>query len=187
SERRHYSMTNGKRSSMYVGVFLLSCAALLLEVALTRLFSFTLWYHFAYMTIGVALLGDGASGALLAAWEWRLLAEPERLPRRVALVAGLAILVLLVGVALVPFDPFLLLPPLDIATNKHAAVSLSQLLYMALNCLPVAFPFLLVGLAIGLAIRPSPRDVPRVYLTALAGAGLGAAIPVPALPFLATP
>src|SRR5439155_2150984 len=58
-ERRDYSMTNDDRSSVYVGVFLLSCAALLLEVALTRLFSFTLWYHFAYMTIGVALLGYG--------------------------------------------------------------------------------------------------------------------------------
>ena len=180
-------MTNGNRSSVYVGVFLLSCAALLLEVALTRLFSFTLWYHFAYMTIGVALLGYGASGALLAAWERRLLAEPERLLRRVALIAGLAILVMLVGVALVPFDPFLLLPPLDIATNKHAAVSLSQLLYMALNCLLVAVPFVLVGLAIGLAIRTSHRDVARVYLSELAGAGIGAAITVPAILLLGTP
>src|SRR2546427_3956681 len=113
-------MTNGDRSPVYVGVFLLSCAALLLEVALTRLFSFTLWYHFAYMTIGVALLGYGASGALLAAWERRLLAEPGRQLRRVDLIAGPAILVMLVGRVLGPFAPLLLPAPPDLATNKHA-------------------------------------------------------------------
>src|SRR5207247_6730265 len=110
---------NGAVACMTVqpGISLLSCAALLLEVALTRLFSFTLWYHFAYLTIGVALLGYGGSGALLAACERRLPAEPERLLRPLALIAGLTIPVMLVGVARVPFDPFLLLPPLSIATN----------------------------------------------------------------------
>ena len=40
--------------------------ARLLQITLTRIFSFSLWYHFAYVTISVALLGYGASGALLA-------------------------------------------------------------------------------------------------------------------------
>src|SRR5256885_3547965 len=40
----------------------MSCASLLLELALTRLFSVVLFYHFAFLAISVALLGLGAGG-----------------------------------------------------------------------------------------------------------------------------
>src|SRR6059058_5640109 len=41
-----------------------SFATLLLEIALTRLFSVVLFYHFAFLAISVALLGLGAGGVL---------------------------------------------------------------------------------------------------------------------------
>src|SRR5512146_1328799 len=44
------------------GVALASFAALLLELALTRLFSVVLFYHFAFLAISIALLGLGAGG-----------------------------------------------------------------------------------------------------------------------------
>src|SRR4051794_41350347 len=44
------------------GVALVSFAALLLELSLTRLFSVVLFYHFAFLAISVALLGLGAGG-----------------------------------------------------------------------------------------------------------------------------
>src|SRR6266545_6135025 len=44
------------------GVALVSFAALLLELSLTRLFSVVLFYHFAFLSISVALLGLGAGG-----------------------------------------------------------------------------------------------------------------------------
>ena len=44
---------------------LVSAAALAYEILLMRLFSIALWHHFAYMIISLALLGYGASGALL--------------------------------------------------------------------------------------------------------------------------
>ena len=40
----------------------MSCASLLLELALTRLFSVVLFYHFAFFAISVALLGLGSGG-----------------------------------------------------------------------------------------------------------------------------
>ena len=43
----------------------MSFSALLLELALTRLFSVVLFYHFAFLAISVALLGLGA-GAVFA-------------------------------------------------------------------------------------------------------------------------
>src|SRR5687767_4903300 len=43
-------------------IALASFATLLLELALTRLFSVVLFYHFAFLAISVALLGLGAGG-----------------------------------------------------------------------------------------------------------------------------
>ncbi|MGB9255482.1 MAG: hypothetical protein WCC25_11665, partial [Candidatus Korobacteraceae bacterium] len=52
------------RSNFYA-IGLMSFAALLLELSLTRLFSVVLYYHFAFLAISIALLGLGA-GALFA-------------------------------------------------------------------------------------------------------------------------
>ena len=47
---------------LLAGIALSSFAALLLELALTRLFSVVLFYHFAFLAISIALLGLGAGG-----------------------------------------------------------------------------------------------------------------------------
>src|SRR5437660_11611826 len=43
------------------GVFLIASATLLFEVCLTRIFSVTLWYHFGFLTIALAMLGGTAA------------------------------------------------------------------------------------------------------------------------------
>src|SRR5262244_1973296 len=48
--------------TLIAGIALTSFAALLLELALTRLFSVVLFYHFAFLAISIALLGLGAGG-----------------------------------------------------------------------------------------------------------------------------
>src|SRR6516162_3995180 len=48
--------------TLLLGIGLSSFAALLLEVALTRLFSVVLFYHFAFLAISIALLGLGGGG-----------------------------------------------------------------------------------------------------------------------------
>ena len=48
--------------TLLAGLALTSFAALLLELALTRLFSVVLFYHFAFLAISIALLGLGAGG-----------------------------------------------------------------------------------------------------------------------------
>jgi len=59
------SETFGRRHS--VGMFLLSLATLLLELALTRVLSVALWYHFGFLIVSTALLGFGID-AMLARW-----------------------------------------------------------------------------------------------------------------------
>ena len=45
------------RVTTYAGLFLLTLAALMHEILLTRIFSVTLWYHFAFVAISVAMFG----------------------------------------------------------------------------------------------------------------------------------
>src|SRR5258708_12706106 len=48
--------------SVMIAVALVSFSSLLLELAMTRLFSVVLFYHFAFFAISVALLGMGSGG-----------------------------------------------------------------------------------------------------------------------------
>ena len=52
----------GELLALYVGLFWISAATLFFEITLTRLFSVTQWYHFAFISVSVALPGLGASG-----------------------------------------------------------------------------------------------------------------------------
>lgn len=94
-------------SRLYLGVFLTSAAVLLLEVSLTRIFSYTIWHHFTYVTISLAMLGFGASGVVLACFE-RLQALNIKLAFRASLIAAVSVPVMLVAISRIPFCPFLL-------------------------------------------------------------------------------
>ena len=50
---------------LQTGVLLLNAFVLALEIGVTRIFSVTMFYHFAFMAIGVALFGFGAAGVVL--------------------------------------------------------------------------------------------------------------------------
>src|ERR1051325_3302715 len=53
------------RTKIFWGIALISLSVLMLELSLTRLFSATMYYHFAFMAISLALFGSGASGVFL--------------------------------------------------------------------------------------------------------------------------
>ena len=50
----------------YLDIFLVSAAALLLEISYTRIISFKLFYYYTYLVIGLALLGIGTGGVIVA-------------------------------------------------------------------------------------------------------------------------
>src|SRR6476620_5875305 len=58
------------------GIFAVSSALLMTELALTRIFSVTMYYHFAFLAISIALFGLSASGVSIYAMR-RLLARCE--------------------------------------------------------------------------------------------------------------
>src|SRR5215813_8717204 len=52
-----------------VSVFLITLSGLILEVGLTRIYSASIWYHFAFVAISVALLGWGLGGFTVHLWK----------------------------------------------------------------------------------------------------------------------
>ena len=82
---------------------------LLLQLTLTRLFSATLAYHFAFMAISLALLGSGASGVAVYLAGDRLGTErtPQWLSLFALLFAGSTVgaLLVILGSRFSPLDP----------------------------------------------------------------------------------
>ena len=55
-----------KPGAYHLEILLISFAALLLEIGYTRIVSFKLFYYYTYLVIGLALLGLGCGGVLVA-------------------------------------------------------------------------------------------------------------------------
>lgn len=144
-----------------VGLLLLSAATLLFEINLTRFFSVTQFYHFAFMIISLAMLGFGASGTALALFpRWG-----RRRPRLTLVMLSLALGVGAIGatvlINVVPFDSF------SIAWERK------QVAVLALHYVALALPFFCSGATVGLLFDLQPESAPRLYATNLAGSALG--------------
>jgi hypothetical protein len=159
----------------FLTVFLLSLGVLMLQIALGRIFSFTIWYHFAYISVSLALLGFGASGSMLFAFPRLAGASIGRtmgLYCACCAVATVAALLVVGGVPLSPFE--VLRSPTELA---------KLVLYFGV----VTLPFFFAGLAITVALRAAGPDVDRLYCWDLVGAGLGCALAVFCIDGLETP
>ena len=162
--------------STYAGILLCSAGVLMAEVLLTRIFSFTIWYHLAYLTISTALLGFGAAGSLLASRPELVERNPRRLAALGAAAAGASLLGALWILGRHPIDPSRLL-------SDPGTLSLGLLGYYA----AVTLPFFLAGLAIATPLAAHPERANRLYAADLLGAGIGCSFAVAGLTWLDGP
>ncbi|MEN8182646.1 MAG: hypothetical protein ABFS46_08940 [Myxococcota bacterium] len=170
------SRTGRAPASVYAGIAICSVGVLMTEVLLTRIFSFTIWYHLAYLTLSTALLGFGAAGSLLTAFPRLLEGEPRRLMALCAAGAGITLLAGMLLLAPHPLDP-------DRLLAEPLGFSLGLLGYYAV----VAIPFLLAGAAIAAPLAAHATEVSRLYAADLVGASLGCLLAVAALHWLDGP
>src|SRR5690348_5107221 len=76
------------------GIALVSATLLMTELALTRIFSVTMYYHFAFLAISIALFGLSASGVAVYLTRLRMAhVDTRRLLATCALAHGTATLV----------------------------------------------------------------------------------------------
>ena len=156
--------------SVRAGIFLISAATLLFQVTFIRIFSASIWYHFAFLVVSVALFGFGASGVALSLFPDRA-RDPLRRSGAAALFA-LAAIGAYLGTTAVPFSPFLIL------TDPI------QVLYFLIYDLLLLIPFFFSGSAVALILRGWPARAARLYALDLVGAACGTLLLFAALPAL---
>src|ERR1700691_5946621 len=144
--------------TLLVGLGLTSFAALLLELALTRLFSVVLFYHFAFLAISIALLGLGAGGVFAYLLKSRLAAADTRtLAARLCMTNSFVVFVMLEIVLHVPVA---------------LEVSYGNFLRLTVIYLVAAVPFFLTGLLFAVVFAREPHRIPRLYGADLGGGAL---------------
>ncbi len=144
-----------------LGIALISAAVLLFELVILRIFSFTIWHHFAFMVISIALLGFAVSGLLLTRWP-RLLRNPERGAAAAATACAISMLVSTLVICTLRFDP------------TQLAKQPSQLVLLGLYFVVLAVPFTAAGLVVGILLGANLAQSGRLYAADLVGAGCGA-------------
>jgi hypothetical protein len=167
-----------ERRGAYVAIALVSAAVLLFEVAITRVLSVVLWYHFAFLAISLAMLGLGLPGV------WFTLRRPGKSALPAALLAS--------GLV-VPGSVAALFRAGEAVTKGAQASAVPDLgmlaqsgMLIVLACILV--PFLCLGSAVCLLLmRAEGRLVGRMYAADLLGATFGALCIVPLMHVVPTP
>jgi len=158
---------------LLLGVGLVSLASLLLELALTRLFSVILFYHFAFLAISIALLGLGAGGVFafltrgwLSRWGTRSL-----------------------GSALCALNSVLIVGVLEVVLHVPVALDLSKANFLRLTVLylTAAIPFFFTGLLFSIVFARETSLITRLYGADLLGGAAACLAVVPLLNWLGGP
>ena len=144
----------------YVGLFLVTLSTLMYETLLTRIFSVTMWYHFAFVAISVALFGM-TIGALI------VYLLPDRFPTAktndrlivFSLLFSVSIVVSFLTQLALPFVP----------KWSIAGVYSVGFLYLV-----ISVPFVFSGICVCLALTRFPQQISRLYAADLIGAAVGA-------------
>lgn len=165
---------------IYPAVFLVSCSILMFEVALIRIFSIHLWYHFAFMVISIAMLGIGSAGTVLAIYSGS--PDVHNKKNRNALSGmkhtlgwihsdvSIALFSALAGISVFIcyiVSNYLSFEPVRLSWEK------TQLFYLALYCLVLSVPFFFSGAMIATAFMLHSSKSMFIYAADLLGAGTG--------------
>src|SRR5580765_3267554 len=159
--------------AVMLAVALVSLASLLLELALTRLFSVVLFYHFAFFAISVALLGLGSGGVFAhIRREWLERFEMRTLGARLCLLNSIFILASVEVVLHTPVS-------LQVTGQNFGKLTI---IYLA-----AAVPFFLTGLLFSVLFARSSGQIPQLYGADLAGGASACLLVVPLLNFIGAP
>lgn len=156
--------------TLLAGIFLLCFANLLLEVVITRLFSATMFYHFTFLAVALALFGIAASGVYVFVRGEALAADVRGHMARAARRFAVASLVAVAYAMANPID-------IIIVTGSNAIPQFTarQVWQLAFLVGFTAVPFFFAGMVVSLALTFF-RDTGRVYAWDLAGAALAALV-----------
>jgi spermidine synthase len=162
-----------RQRTLLAGIALSSFSTLLLELALTRLFSVVLFYHFAFLSISIALLGLGAGGVFAYLFR-RQIAQNETRRLAALLSFGNAMLVV-AGLHIILHIPV----SLELSWSNFGRLTI---IYLA-----AAVPFFFTGLLFSVVFARETHLITRLYGADLAGGALACLALVPLLNWIGGP
>ncbi len=160
-------------TAITLGIAAVSAALLMTELALTRIFSVTMYYHFAFLAISIALFGLSASGVFVYVMRHRLASRGTR----ELLTAGAIVYALATIVALA------FLVRIRVGLNYSPSNLALMLVIYAL----AALPFFTGGAVISFAFTRLTDRINVIYAADLLGAAAGCLALIPLLNGLGAP
>lgn len=147
---------------IHVGLFTVALATLMYEILLTRIFSVTMWYHYAFVAISIAMFGLAFGSTVVYVF--------SNYFREEAAQARLSLFALFFGVSIpASFIAYLTIP----VSPSLEFEALRQLFILAAAYLVMAVPFILGGIVISLALTKFPKHISTLYAADLIGAAAG--------------
>ena len=148
-----------REAPTYLGLFVLALSTVMYEIVLTRIFSVTMWYHFAFVAISVAMFGMtvGAILVYLRPAVFTLERVHEHLTWSALLFAVTAVGSFLVG----------------LFVSFEGDLSVGGVLWAVLGYAVIAAPFVPSGVGVALALTKFPGRVGTFYAFDLVGAAVG--------------
>lgn len=161
------------RRAVMLAVALISFASLLLELAMTRLFSVVLFYHFAFFAISVALLGLGSGGVFAhVRRQWLERFDLRTLGARICCLNSAFIFLAL---------EIVLHTPVDLAVNYPNFLKVTAIYLIT------AIPFFFTGLLFSVLFARSSGEISVFYGADLAGGASACLAVVPLLNVVGAP
>jgi hypothetical protein len=169
--------------AVYCGLFLVSFCTLLFEVVLTRIFSATMWYHFAFMVLSLVMFGM-TIGAVIV---YRLpgLLSYRLTGQHLSVFSGLFAILMVASLVIFlqePIMPFSTVPNLLNFLSGDFSRPRILLAYGMFT-----MPFIFSGICTCLCLTRFRNQVSKLYAVDLIGASLACIIVVPFLSIVDAP
>lgn len=154
---------------VYCGIFTASLATLMYELLLTRIFSVTTWYHFAFLAISMAMFGT-TMGAIIVYLAPNRFTPENTSKYQAQSILAFAVSCILAIVIHISVPAFLPLDP---------SIVIVASLFIAVPFLLVAFT--LSSICISLTLTRYPEQTHKLYAADFIGAAVGCVLLVASL------
>jgi len=151
----------------YAGIFFTALSTLMYEILLTRIFSVTLGYHFAFMAVSLALFGMTV-GAII------VYVKPQKFPQE-------KIKEILAKQSLWFSVTMILTFTVHISIPFIHSISIQGFLFTSFIYISACIPFVFSGICISLLLTRFGPNVNKLYAADLIGAALGCILVVQAI------
>ncbi len=143
------------------GIFFISSVTLCLEISLTRFFSVSQQYHFAFLVVSIAFLGYGSAGSFLAIYKKIFHLQKAKFLSTTAILLSLTIMLSFLLCNAIPFDL--------IKLSWDKTLIFDVFLYYVI----LSLPFFFAGVIISFAVTRAANSINTIYFFDLFGAGAG--------------